>query len=143
MSINSLVPQRRCDRGVGIQSHGVIHREVWMKVDSDLLWEMLASGWDHQCEPMASGGAKTEGGVGQEGKSSQGPPPHLQSCMYSGFPRPQSGVGVRVGFGGQDRWGIYEDECICNSGSKRQEWGGPGVGPESGFTAKEEPGSAH
>lgn len=57
---------------VGVQSHGVIHREVWVKVNCDLLWGTLASSWGHQSEPMASGGARTEVGAG--GKEQPGPP---------------------------------------------------------------------
>lgn len=81
---------------------------------------MLASGWGHQCEPMVSGGARTEVGNRRE--------------RAIRAPQPQSGVGVRVGLGRQDRWGIQSVKIwVLQLGSGRQKWEGPGVGREGGF----------
>lgn len=59
-------------------------------------------GCDHQSEPTASGGARTERDRRERAARALPTPAGLRT---QGSPT-QSGVGVRVGVGGQDRWGI-------------------------------------
>lgn len=98
-----------------------------MKVDCDLLWEMLASGWDHQSEPMASGGARTEVGTG--GKEQPGPSPTPKELHVLRVPPTPKWSGCE---GGGWRAGSMGHSMRLNASSTRSAEGRNGGGQEWG-----------